>query len=109
MTYAQTAPSLTLVDRLRQTANDWPIGRKILLAQLFLVSITLASGWAFLHQLTLAREAVGAAGGGAVEQVFRDSRTIVMGATLVSLVASLWVARMLATLIGRRLEDLGIA
>jgi methyl-accepting chemotaxis protein len=109
VTYAQTAPGLTLVDRMRQTANDWPIGRKILLAQLFLVSITLASGWAFLRQLTLAHEAVGSGGGATVEQVFRDSRTIVIVATLVSLVASLWVARMLTTLIGRRLEDLGIA
>jgi methyl-accepting chemotaxis protein len=110
VTYAQTAaPSLTIFERLRQTANDWPIGRKILLAQLFLASITLASGWAFLRQLTLVQGAVGAGGGGAVDQAFRDSRIIVIGATLVSVVASLWVARMLATLIGRRLEDLGVA
>jgi methyl-accepting chemotaxis protein len=109
VTYAQTAPAVTLVDRLRQTANDWPIGRKILLAQLFLVSITLASGWALLRQLTRAHDAVGIGGGAVVEQVFRDSRTIVIVATLVSLVASLWVARMLTTLIGRRLEDLGTA
>jgi methyl-accepting chemotaxis protein len=109
VTYAQTAPALTLVDRMRQTANDWPIGRKILLAQLFLASLTLASGWAFLRQLALAHAAVGAAGGATVEHVFRDSRTIVIVATLVSTVASLWVARMLTTLIGRRLEDLGIA
>jgi len=109
VTYAQAAPTLSLTSRLRQAANDWPIGRKILLAQLFLVSITLASGWAFLRQLTLAHAAVGPAGGGAAEQIFRDSRVTVIGATLVSLVASLWVARMLATLIGRRLEDLGMA
>jgi methyl-accepting chemotaxis protein len=98
-----------MFDRLRQTANDWPIGRKILLAQLFLVSITLASGWAFLRQLTLAHDAVGRASGAAIDQVFRDSRTIVIVATLVSLVASLWIARTLTALIGRRLEDLGIA
>jgi methyl-accepting chemotaxis protein len=109
VTYAQTAPGLTLAARMRQTANDWPIGRKILLAQLFLVSITLASGWAILRQLMLVHDAVGAGGGGAVEQVIGDSRTIVIVATLASLVASLWVARMLTTLIGRRLEDLGTA
>ena len=109
MTYAQTAPALSLANRLRQTANDWPIGRKILLAQLFLASLTLASGWAILRQLTLAHAAAGSGGGVAVEQVLRDSRMIVIVATVVSLVASLWVARMLTTLIGRRLEDLGTA
>src|SRR5215210_2493256 len=80
-----------------------------MLAQLFLVSITLASGWAVLRQLALAHTAIGSGGGVAVERVFRDSRMIVIVATVVSLVASLWVARMLATLIGRRLEDLGSA
>jgi methyl-accepting chemotaxis protein len=109
VTTMPAAQTVTLFDRLRQTANDWPIGRKILLAQLFLVSITLGSGWAFLRQLTLAHDAVGRASGVAIEQVFRDSRTIVIVATLISLGASLWVARTLTALIGRRLEDLGIA
>ena len=73
---------------MRQTANDWPIGRKILLAQLFLVSITLASGWAILRQLTLAHTVIGSGGGVAVEQVFRDSRMIVIVATVAELVHS---------------------
>jgi len=99
--------------RLEQTVKDWTIRRKILTGFSGVLALTGVLGWLALRSLermnvAAARIVQGELPAGAADQVFHDSRLIILGTLLLTLALGLLTAMVLSRLIADPLTRLGI-
>jgi methyl-accepting chemotaxis protein len=102
-----------MAGRLEQAVKDWTIRRKILTGFSAVLAFTAALGWQGLRSLdrmnVLAVQIVqGRASSGAADQLFHDSRIMILGTLVVTIALGLVVALALARLIADPLTNLGI-
>ncbi len=98
---------------LEQTIRDWTIRRKILTGFSFVIALSALSGWFALRSLDRMNVAASRIVGGelpasAADQLFQDSRLMIVGTLVLTVLVGLVTALALARLIGDPLTRLGM-
>ena len=99
-----------MAGRLEQGIKDWTIRRKILTGFMVVMLLTTLQGWQAIEGLSRVSTAVG--GGGltreATEQMFQDTRFLIVSILAITIVLGVCLALGLARLIADPLTQLGI-
>jgi methyl-accepting chemotaxis protein len=108
------AKDIVMTEKLLQRVKDWTIRRKIVTGFAGVLLITGFLGWFAIHQLDRMNLAVTGINRGelpvsAVDEIFHDSRTMILLMLGVAVAAGLLVAFFLARLIADPLTQLGVA